>query len=141
MHVADAQPIRTSRVVRAAGAEGAGVRGAIEDREAQHVAVEAGDPVEVAHLKPDRPDMERRATGEGGHGGRVWGIHPGYIDPCGKPRNSALPAGCRGKSRSAIGSFGFVRFRSAPCPSTPPPSAASRIFPASRAPRATSSTL
>jgi hypothetical protein len=71
----------------AAGAERAGVLGAIEDREPQHVAVEAGDPVEVAHLKPDRPDMERSTTGEGGRGGRVWCIHPGYIDRSGKPRN------------------------------------------------------
>src|SRR3984893_4891397 len=124
----------------AAGAERAGVLGAIEDREPEHVAVEAGHPVEVAHLETDRPDMERRATGEGGRGGRVWGIHPGYIDPCGKPRNSALTAGCRGKSRSAIGSLGLVPFRSAPCPSTPPPSAASRILRASRSPRTRSST-
>src|SRR6516165_4926996 len=112
----------------AAGAERAGVLGLIEDREPEYVAVEAGETVEVARLEADRPDMERSATGEGGRGGRVWGIHRGYIDPSGKPCNSALTAGCRDKSSPAIGSLGLVRFRSTPCPSMPPPSAASRIL-------------
>src|SRR5262245_63026849 len=49
-------------------------------------------PVEVAHLQADRADMERGATGEGatgegGGGGRIWGIHDGYIDPCREARN------------------------------------------------------
>src|SRR5499426_4808824 len=86
----------------AAGAERGGVLTAIEDREPEHVAIEAGDPVEVAHLKADRADMERGTTGEGGGGGRVWGIHESYIDPSRQARNSALTAGCRRKSRSAI---------------------------------------
>jgi aspartyl-tRNA(Asn)/glutamyl-tRNA(Gln) amidotransferase subunit C len=98
----------------AAGAERGGVLGAIEDREPEHVAIETGDPVEVAHLKADRADMERGATGEGGGGGRIWCIHDGYIDPSGKPRNSALTAGCRRKSCSAIGSLSLVRCGSAP---------------------------
>src|SRR5262249_1717441 len=74
----------------AAGAQHGGVLGAVEDREPEYIAIEAGDPVEVAHLKADRADMERGTTGEGGGGGRIWGIHDGYIDPSGKPRNSAL---------------------------------------------------
>src|SRR5262249_25391191 len=75
----------------AAGAERAGVLGLVEDREPEHVAVEGGDPVEVAHLEPDRPDMERSATGKGGRGGRIWGVHKRAI--------SAL-AGTRAIARS-----------------------------------------
>src|SRR5262249_16890400 len=94
-------PMLEVNELHAAGAERGGVVAAIDDREPEHVAIEGGDPVEVAHRKADRADMERRAAGEGRGGGRVWGIHDGYIDPSGDVRNSAFTAGCRRKSCSA----------------------------------------
>src|SRR5262249_51963053 len=125
----------------AAGAERGGVVTAIKDRDPEHVAIKAGEAVEVGHLKADRADMKRRAAGEGRDGGRIWGIHKGYIDPSGKPRNSAFTAGCRRKSCSArLAALGPLEERARPCPSTPLPSAVSRISRALRLPTTRSST-
>ena len=68
-------PGRCSRCEQghAAGAKRAPSLLAVEHDEPERVAIEGGEPVEVAHLKPDRADMQRRAAGEGRRWPRGWG--------------------------------------------------------------------
>src|SRR6266700_4113683 len=135
-------PVLEVNEPHAAGAERAGVLGAIEDREPEHVAIEGGDPVEVAYPQAHRADMKRRAPGEGGGGGRVWCIHRRAISTLPERRAIALSPQVAVVKAALLGSPRLVRSRSAraPCPSTPPPSAASRISRALRLPRMRSST-
>jgi hypothetical protein len=73
-----------------AGAERCALVRAVQHAEAEHVTVEAGHAFDLAHLEPDRADMERGAVGEGRDAGRVRSIHDSYIDASGRPRNSCL---------------------------------------------------
>ncbi len=75
--------------------ERSAVIGAIDDGEPEHIAVEVGEPVEIADLEADRADMERGATGEGRDGRRVRGVHGSYIDPSAERRNTGLTPSCR----------------------------------------------
>src|SRR5262249_46679797 len=134
----------------AAGAERGGVLGAIEGREPEHVAVEAGDPVEVAHPQAHRAAVERSAAGDGRWGVRLVkvGVAEGFgaliraISTLPERRAIALSSQVAVAKAALLGSLSLVRLRSAraPCPSTPPPSAASRISRALRLPRMRSST-
>ncbi len=72
------------------GAERGAVVPAIEDTEPEYVTVEARYGFDVAHLEPDRADMERGAVGEGWDAGRVWCVHDSYIDASARPRNSRV---------------------------------------------------
>src|SRR4029453_14154565 len=118
-----------------ARAERRAVLAAVEHGKAEHVTVKSGESGKIAHLEADRADMQRGAAREGGGGGRVWGVHSGYIGLSWPLRNTLVTRGCCGKPRFAIGSRHIGRSQPVPgafrCPSTPPPSAASRTSHAS----------
>src|SRR5262249_25470017 len=72
------------------GAERCALVRAVQHGEAERVTVEGGDAFDLAHLEPDRADMQRGTVGEGRDAGRVRGIHNSYIDASGRRRNSCL---------------------------------------------------
>src|SRR5262249_23612213 len=117
-----------------AGAERCALVCVVEDGEAEHVTVEAGHAFDLAHLEPDRADMERGAVGERRDAGRVRGIHDSYIDASARPRNSCLRTVGAEKAALLGGGAELGRPRRAPCRSIPRPSAASRSLRALRSP-------
>ena len=48
-----------------ARAEGSAVLATVQHNKANRVAIKAGEPVEIAHLEPDRADVQRGAAREG----------------------------------------------------------------------------
>ena len=137
-------PGRCSRCERghAAGAERRAVVVAVEHGEPERVAIEVGEPVEIARLQADRADVQRRAAREGrgaeGLGASMWRlisvihIGPGAGQP-GQGRRVARRPVRSAIALAAMAGAGLAGRREAPpCPSIPPPSAASRISRASR---------
>jgi hypothetical protein len=73
-----------------ARAERRAVLAAVEHGKAEHVTVKAGEPGKIAHLEADRADMQRGTARESGGGGRVGGVHGGYIGFSRPVRNTAV---------------------------------------------------
>jgi hypothetical protein len=60
---------------RGADAKPSQPRRSLQHTQAEQIAVEIREPVEVARNQPDRADMQRRAAGESGRGRGVGCVH------------------------------------------------------------------
>src|SRR5262249_8294475 len=116
------------------GAERCALVRAVQHGEAERVTVEGGDAFDLAHLEPDRADMQRGTVGEGRDAGRVRGIHNSYIDASGRRRNSYLRTVGAEKAPPLGGSPSLADPRRFPCRSITRPCTASCSLRALRSP-------